>query len=242
METIACRGIFFDAAGTLFRVRGEVGEIYRCVASRYGVNPRAEVLERGFRRAFGAAPPMAFPGARPEAIPALEKEWWRRVVREAFREAAGGFPRFEAFFSDLFEVFRGPRGWRLFPETLEVLRTLRSRGFSVGVISNFDSRLLDVSRALGLTSHIDSFTLSSLAGAAKPDGAIFRLALRHHGLRPGDAVHVGDSARDDFQGARAAGLAAVLVVRDGGTPAPAGARVIADLGALLDLVVLQPSA
>lgn len=239
-QIVYCKGVFFDAAGTLFRVRGTVGEIYRSVALGYGVDPPAQVLERGFRRAFRMAPPMAFPGAGPEEIASMEKTWWREVVRETFREV-GGFPRFDDYFSQLFEVFRGPRGWELFPETLEVLGSLRDRGFVVGVISNFDSRLLDVSRALGLTPYLDSFTLSSRAGAAKPDPAIFLRALDCHGLSPREAVHVGDSPGDDVRGAVAAGLVPVLLDRDGRERGPEGICTISHLGDLLELLALSPA-
>jgi len=240
MSQILCKGIFFDAARTLFRVRGQVGEIYRSVALGYGFDPPADVLERGFRRAFHNAPPMAFPGAKTEEIPQLEKAWWRRVVSVAFEEL-GDFPRFEEYFFELFEVFRSTRGWQLFPETLEVLRELRLRGLIVGVISNFDSRLLDVSRALGLSALIDSFTISSLAGAAKPDPAIFQIALQRHGLKASEAVHVGDSREDDVHGAIAAGLVPILLDRDGSEPGPEGVCTIGHLGELLNLVVSDVS-
>ena len=48
----------------------------------------------------------------------------------------------------------------------------------------------------------------------------------------GDALHVGDDLAADVGGARAAGIAAVLVARDG-APAPDGVRAIASLDGLL---------
>jgi FMN phosphatase YigB (HAD superfamily) len=45
---------------------------------------------------------------------------------------------------------------------------------------------------------------------------------------PADALHVGDSLAEDVAGARAAGIAALLLVRDG-TPAPAGVETIRSL-------------
>ena len=47
-------------------------------------------------------------------------------------------------------------------------------------------------------------------------------------------MHVGDSLEVDVAGARAAGVGAVLVVRDDGTPVPAGVRVVASLRGLVD--------
>ena len=46
------------------------------------------------------------------------------------------------------------------------------------------------------------------------------------------ALHVGDDEQADAAGARAAGIAAVLVRRDG-DPAPAGLRTIRTLAELL---------
>ena len=49
-------------------------------------------------------------------------------------------------------------------------------------------------------------TISSLAQAAKPAPRIFQVALEKHAIDPEDAVHIGDSVRDDVLGARRAGL------------------------------------
>ena len=67
--------------------------------------------------------------------------------------------------------------------------------------------------------------ISEAVGAYKPGGPIFRAALERLGLRPDEVLHVGDSDVDDVQGAKAAGLRAAWVNRDGrarrpGVPAP----------------------
>ena len=51
-------------------------------------------------------------------------------------------------------------------------------------------------------------------GAAKPDPAIFARGLELAGVRPEEALHVGDSPVEDGEGARAAGIRAVLIGRD----------------------------
>ena len=67
--------------------------------------------------------------------------------------------------------------------------------------------------------------ISEAVGAYKPGGPIFRAALDRLGLRPDEVLHVGDSDVDDVQGAKAAGLRAAWVNREGrtrrpGVPAP----------------------
>jgi putative hydrolase of the HAD superfamily len=66
---------------------------------------------------------------------------------------------------------------------------------------------------------VDAVVYSSEAGSAKPDPAIFRRALGILDVDPTRAIHVGDSAVADVGGARAAGIAGLLIERD----APAGA-------------------
>jgi putative hydrolase of the HAD superfamily len=127
---------------------------------------------------------------------------------------AGMFEQFDEYFEEVFEAFGGPSYWTLYPETPGVLKGLKEQGYELGIISNFDSRLFNVLRGLGIADLFDTITISSLAHAAKPAPKIFQLALDKHAMDPDDAVHVGDSRRDDVDGARKAGLQAVLIERE----------------------------
>lgn len=205
--------VFFDAAETLFRTRGSVGNIYLSLARKYGSTVSADRLDAAFFDVFKKKPPPAFPGGTSSDVKLqIEKAWWRDVVHQVF-SLAGMVNDFDAYFEEVYEVFKGSQGWELFPETLEVLSRLREKGYKTGLITNFDSRVLDVLRALGIDRYLDSKTLSSEAGAAKPDRAIFKKAVESHGVLPGEAVHVGDSMSDDVRGALSSGLQAVLLDR-----------------------------
>ena len=207
--------IFFDAAGTLFEVRGSVGEIYARVARPYGFEAAPEEIERRFAREFRRQPPLAFPPRTPEAERlVLEREWWRDLVRAVFAEL-GPFPRFDEFFVEVFELFRGREGWRLYEDVAPALAALKEHGLRLGVISNFDSRLDDVLRALRLDHYFGAVHLSSREGAAKPDPAIFQAALAQNAIAPSQALHVGDSWREDAEGAAAVGIYPVLLDRRG---------------------------
>src|SRR5436190_671965 len=78
-----------------------------------------------------------------------EREWWRRLVWKVF-DACGPFPRFDDFFTEVFELFRGREGWQLYEDVEPTLSALKAQGWRLGVISNFDSRLDDLLRAFGL--------------------------------------------------------------------------------------------
>lgn len=205
------RVVFFDAAGTLFHTREPAGLSYAKIARRFGVQADERLVIDSFRRAFAAAPGLAFgPGQEATLLRRLEREWWHRLVRSTFA-GLGAFTDFDAYFDALFAFFADPANWTCDRDAPVLLAALRESGLGLGVISNFDYRIYAILDALGLRRHFDSITISSEAGYAKPAPEIFRLALQRHSLPAADALHVGDSEALDVLGAHAAGIAAVLV-------------------------------
>jgi putative hydrolase of the HAD superfamily len=104
----------------------------------------------------------------------------------------------------------------------------------LGIISNWDSRLRALLNALALANEFETVVISCEAGVEKPDRAIFERALANLGLSPHEAFHIGDDRISDFEGPRAAGMAAALVVRKG--PAPEGVQTVDSLTRLLDFL------
>jgi putative hydrolase of the HAD superfamily len=231
------RVVFFDAAGTLFRVRGSVAEIYLRYAIEFGFQEKADSLvaiKEAFSRAFREAPPPVFAVTEAAQLKQSERLWWFDIVHNVFYRV-GMFERFDDFFDCVFEVFENPASWELYPETIATLTDLKRRGLELGIVSNFDSRMFTVLRGLGLAGFFDTVTISSLAQAAKPAARIFHLALDKHAADPEEALHVGDSIRDDVEGARGAGLKAVLLDR-AGTYSSTDGRCIRTLSEVLDLL------
>ena len=97
------------------------------------------------------------------------------------------------------------------------------------VVSNWDHSLHERLEETGLAPLLDAAVASAEVGHAKPERAIFEHALALAGADPAGALHAGDSPDEDVGGALAAGLRAVLVVRDGGPPPAAGVPVIRSL-------------
>ncbi len=208
--------IFFDAAGTLFHVKGSVADIYLAYAEKYGIKRTADSLaavSAAFIRAFQEAPPPVFAVTDPKDIKRCERLWWFDIVHNVFYRV-GMFAGFDEYFEEVFRAFEGAEQWALYPDTIAVLKELKARGFERGIISNFDSRLFGVLRGLGLTELFDTVTISSLVQAAKPAPHIFQIALDKHAADPDEAVHIGDSLRDDVEGARHAKLHPVWIDRD----------------------------
>jgi len=157
-------------------------------------------------------PPLAFPNRPAADLPQCAFSWWKRLVATVFSDVR--FADFDAFFRELFDYFADASAWTLFPDAQPALRELRRRGARLGLVSNFDGRLLAICRGLEIADSFDAIVTSVRAGFAKPDPRIFAVALRRLGVAPADAMHVGDSEREDVVGARAVGVHAVLVRRD----------------------------
>ncbi|MEL6136204.1 MAG: HAD-IA family hydrolase [Cyanobacteria bacterium J06628_6] len=209
--------IFLDAVGTLFGVRNSVGHVYGELAQQAGVETDTETLDKAFYRSFKSAPRMAFPDAPATDIPHLEYLWWKAVAADTFKraEALDQFADFDTFFSDVYQHFTTAAPWVVYPDTVASLVRWQHLGISLGVISNFDSRLYTVLEALSLKPYFESVTISTEVGAAKPDPRIFEAALKKHGCEASQAWHVGDSKAEDFEGAQSVGIKPVLVQRQG---------------------------
>ncbi len=236
------RVVFFDAADTLFHVKGSVAEIYLQHAVQFGFSPTPNSLtaiKQAFSRAFREAPPPVFAATEPGKLKQSERLWWFDVVHNVFYRV-GMFERFDDFFDQVFAVFEDAGSWQLFPETAATLTGLKASGMELGIISNFDSRLFPVMRGLGIADLFDTITISSLAQAAKPSAKIFQLALDKHAVDPEEALHIGDSLRDDVEGAAKAGLRAVLLDRtnSGELPLPSGVMRISSLSEVPGLLTL----
>jgi putative hydrolase of the HAD superfamily len=121
-----------------------------------------------------------------------------------------------------------------YPDAAPALAALRRDGRRLAIVSNWDCSLGDWLGPAGLTRPFDAVVTSAVAGAAKPDPAIFRRALELLGAEASDALHVGDSLENDVEGARAAGIRPVLLAR--ASEPPSGVEAIRSLAELPSLV------
>jgi putative hydrolase of the HAD superfamily len=216
--------VLLDALGTLLRLEPP-WPLLRAELARRGVavtedEARAALLaEIAYYRAHHDE---ASDGAALDDL----RERCTAVLAAALPPAARALP-------DLRDALLASLRFTPYPEVRGVLGALRERGDRLVVVSNWDVSLHEVLAATGLAPLVDAAVSSAEAGAAKPAAAIFARALElAGGVPPGAALHVGDSVEADVEGARAAGLRAVLVARDGAT-APPGVPCMPDLTGLL---------
>ncbi|WP_433174992.1 HAD family hydrolase [Actinoallomurus sp. CA-150999] len=175
------------------------------------------------------------PSGAPDAR-SIWREIWQRALAECGHESDALAGRA----LDLYVRDRN-RSYRLFDDVTEVLAALRERVDTLAVVTNgpVDAQR-DKLAATGLDRHFDLIVVSAEVGVAKPDKAIFDLAVRRLGVEPRSVWHVGDNLTTDVGGARNARLGAgVWLNRAGvarGADDPSPGHEIASLRELPALV------
>ena len=192
MENIAA--ITFDAGNTLLQPWPSVGEVYAEVAGEHGVTAEPAVLEQNFVNAWNE--PREFD---------YTKQAWSHLVDEVFCGVAE-VPPSETFFDALYERFAEPATWRVYDDVLPTLEALKQQNVRLAVMSNWDNRLRNLLERLNLSHHFEALFISAELGSQKPDPQIFAHAAAGLGVPHAQILHVGDSQREDYQGALAAGF------------------------------------
>lgn len=100
---------------------------------------------------------------------------------------------------------------RLYPETEEILRYLRDKGYLIGVIANQGLGTEKRLENWGIRKYFDSVTASAEEGVAKPDLEIFRRALNKAGCSAGNSVMIGDRLDNDIAPAKSLGMRTVWI-------------------------------
>jgi putative hydrolase of the HAD superfamily len=205
----ALSAVLFDVDFTLARPGPELGpEGYVRAGERYGLE----------------LDPTRYDAARDAALvdlrrhPELEHDdeiWFRfteRIVRGMGGEA-------DAAYDCAVEITRGwerHENFDLYDDVLPAIAAIRSAGLRIGLVSNSARDVREFARHHGLD--VDAGISSFHHGRTKPHASIFRAVLELLGVEPAEAVMVGDTVADDIEGARAIGMRAILLDREGLRP------------------------
>ncbi|XP_061117416.1 haloacid dehalogenase-like hydrolase domain-containing protein 3 isoform X2 [Conger conger] len=188
------RWVLWDVKDTLLRVRKSVGEQYCQEARRVGLNVPAAEIESAFRCAYRQHSRLYPNYGMVQGLGG--QAWWAGVVQNTFSQCG------------------------VFPDSEKALQGCVSLGLQLGVVSNFDNRLEGILRGCGMLSYFSFLLTSEMAGVAKPDPAIFQLALQRCGVAATSVAHIGDHYTNDFRTARSLGIHGYLIDRKGDTRPP----------------------
>ncbi len=201
----APRAVLFDAGNTLIRMD------YAAIAAalrRRGLTVDEAAVEDAELRARVRLDPHLAPGASTESI-ATHDRYLRYLLEPLGVTAPAEIEAVERWRRD----HNAPVGlWTRADATASsALARAKAAGLVVGVISNSNGTVEGTLEATGLAVSIDFVLDSSRVGVEKPDPRIFRLGVERAGVAHDEAVYVGDLYSVDVLGARAAGLAGILI-------------------------------
>jgi len=118
----------------------------------------------------------------------------------------------EAIIDSLWEAHQKVGLWAMaIDDSLRVVDALRETGYRLAVVSNAEGQVARDLDNAGYHGRFETVVDSALVGVEKPDPRIFEIALGRLKLEPDQVIYVGDVPAIDVAGARAAGIAAVLV-------------------------------
>jgi putative hydrolase of the HAD superfamily len=189
--------VLLDALGTLV----ELEPPWVHLAAELGVAPD-ERLERAVRAEMRYYREHSHEGRDAESLAELRNRCAAIVSAELGREVSA---------EQLMAAIR----FRAFPDAAPALAELRGMGLRLACVSNWDVSLPSVLDRCGLADGLDAVVTSAAVGARKPDPRIFEVALEAAGCSAAEALHVGDTPEEDLDGARAAGIRALLIDRSG---------------------------
>ena len=220
--------VFFDFGRTLVDVPYSASEIWLEIMNEAGLKVDPGLLKRALEAADSTFLPKVY-----DYKGKMPKFW---ILYDAFVIDKLGLSDPEGKLPGTVEKrFQEPKWFHLYPETREVLESLKSDGYSMGLISGNTDDLLRQLDQLDLAKYFTTVTYSQEARAEKPNPAIYRLALKRAACRPDDAVHVGDWYEGDVIGARGVGITPILIDRESKRPEADCVR-ITDLRQLKDVM------
>jgi putative hydrolase of the HAD superfamily len=226
------KAVFFDVdftliyPGPMFR-----GEGYRAFGARYDM----DLDPSKFLPAVASAAPLL---DSPEDTP-YAADIFVVYTRHIIEQMGGRGPRLDDCARVIYDEWAACQHFELYDEVPQVLRELAAAGVRIGLISNSHRCLASFQTHFDLQGLISATVSSSEHGFMKPHPSIFSAALQLVDVQASDAMMVGDSFRQDVEGALRVGMRAVLLHRsEAPVPEAAGPLGVPIIRSLHDLAPL----
>jgi len=167
-----------------------------------------------------------------------QQMFWSRLALEWLKATGQPIGTLGALQLAADELGFGPDSilFKLYDDVVPCLNRLDSMGIKAAVVSNWDYSLHRVLKMFGIYERFVVVKASLEEGIEKPDPRLFEMTIAEAGFASWETVHVGDDRVDDFEGAEAAGLKALLIDRSLIGPVRPFIHSLADLPEAFDWI------
>ena len=200
------KAVLFDLGLTLIRT-ASFPEIYKQILGRFNVTVSLDAIVRAQKETEGEVDTSTYDESR-------RKEFWTNYNVKLLKKL--GVKENTVFVaSQIDELWWTCSHVQVYPDVEPTLSGLKAMGLKLGLVSNgFKQDLNHVLDVLKLKRWFDAVVCIDSCSCAKPDKQIFLYALDQLGIEPYEAVFVGDSVAQDYEGALGVGIKPYLIDRE----------------------------
>jgi putative hydrolase of the HAD superfamily len=204
------KAVLFDLGLTLIRT-ASFPEIYRRILARFGVTASVDDIVRAQNATEGKFDIATYDENR-------RKEFWTNY-NASLLEKLGIEEKRVFLAAQIDELWWEFSQVQVYPDVEPTLSQLRAKGLKLGLVSNgFKQDLDHILGKFGLERWFDAVVCIDSCNCAKPNKEIFLYILDKLGVKPSEALFVGDSVVHDYEGALNVGIKSLLIDREGKIP------------------------
>jgi putative hydrolase of the HAD superfamily len=207
------KAVFFDFYNTLATHDPPREQTYVKVCAELGIKVEAKALFKSLPAADMYWRDENIRKALDQRSPEEKLEFYTEYAHKILTGAGANVTR-DVALQVLAKLQKFKWTYRTFDDTLPALRKLKSRGLTLGLISNVVQDMEPVYQELGLKPYLAFKVTSAEVGCDKPHPEIFQAALKKAKAKPEEAIHVGDQYDLDIVGAHGVGIRALLIDRN----------------------------
>ena len=187
------RTVFFDAGFTLLYPSPSILGVCQQVSQKLGLHVDLDQLQKGLPNAeyfrFRQSQPSRQTWADEQSI----ADFWFSYYMNLLQPLMAKYEQkhLEQFVCAITEEFEKHTTWQVYPDVKLTLETLRTKGYSLGVISDWNIALGPLLRRFDLTPYFDCLVISAVARHAKPSPTLYNMALERANAIPDYTIHIG---------------------------------------------------
>lgn len=200
------KALIFDFGDTLVTLNPSKESIVSDFLSSKGLNIGTDEIKRAYRIVDYCHKQSALRLRNPKD----KKKFLLNINRELFK-VMGLSKNGDVWAEELYIVFSQKKRWEVFGDTISSLDRIKSLGYKMAILANWDRDLNSLVNRVGLGNYFSSVFSSAELTVEKPDPMIFSNSLKTLSINPEKAIYVGNDYELDVLCARGAGIEPVLI-------------------------------